>query len=98
MFVVGNLLTAFAELLGLALMIYQWILFFRVIFSWVSADAYNPIVQFCYRVTEPLLEPLRRFLPYSAIDFSPMLLWFFLEFFGKRFLLPSLYELALRLR
>lgn len=36
---------------------------FRVLLQLVRANFYNPICQFFYRATNPLLMPLRRFLP-----------------------------------
>ncbi len=58
------------------------ILLGRVIFSWVPISSRSPALMelrsFCYRVTEPLLQPIRRLLaPYqrnSPIDFSPLIL------------------------
>jgi YggT family protein len=35
----------------------------RFLLQWVRADFYNPLVQFLVRVTNPLLVPLRRFIP-----------------------------------
>jgi YggT family protein len=46
----------------------------RALISWVRADPYNPLVQFLYRVTEPVLRPLRRLLPlWQGVDLSPIL-------------------------
>jgi len=58
------------------------ILLGRVIFSWVPISSRSPALMelrsFCYRVTEPLLQPIRRLLaPYqrnSPMDFSPLIL------------------------
>ncbi len=47
----------------------------RVILSWVRINPYNPIVQFIYQATEPLLAPIRRMMPAAGgIDFSPIIL------------------------
>lgn len=35
----------------------------RFLLQWVRADFYNPLVRFLVRVTNPLLVPLRRFIP-----------------------------------
>ncbi|HAL61021.1 MAG TPA: hypothetical protein DCP08_01260, partial [Chloroflexi bacterium] len=43
------------------------------ILSWVRFDPYHPISLFIHRVTEPVLAPIRRFLPPTGmIDFSPL--------------------------
>ena len=48
-------------------------LFARVILSWFPAGAGNPIVQFIFAVTEPILAPIRRVVPrFGMLDISPM--------------------------
>jgi YggT family protein len=45
----------------------------RVAFSWVSPYPTNSVSRLAYRVTEPVLSPVRRWLPaFSGIDLSPM--------------------------
>jgi YggT family protein len=47
----------------------------RVVFSWVNPSGYptNPIHRFAIQVTEPVMGPVRRFLPpVSGIDLSPL--------------------------
>lgn len=45
----------------------------RVIVSWFSPRSTNILVKFLYRITEPLLAPLRRIIPrLGPLDFSPM--------------------------
>ncbi|MFQ5846884.1 MAG: YggT family protein [Candidatus Methylomirabilales bacterium] len=98
MFILANLLSAIAQLLGIALNIYMWIIIIRAIVSWVNPDPYNPIVQFLYRSTEPVLRPVRRALPVAwGIDFSPVVVILAIIFLDQ-FLVASLRELALRLR
>jgi len=44
----------------------------RVLLSWVRVSSYHPAVDFLYRVTEPILAPLRRAIPpIGMIDISP---------------------------
>jgi len=41
--------------------------------GWLQVDPYNPIVQLLYRLTEPLLAPIRRLMPQTGmLDFSPI--------------------------
>ena len=48
--------------------------------SWVSPDPRNPIVLLLYRVTEPVLEPIRNALPpMGGLDLSPLVLLFALR-------------------
>jgi YggT family protein len=75
---VGGALTGTVmDVVLLALQIVQWLVIIAALVSWVSPDPRNPIVQFLYRTTEPLLRPFRRILPprrTGGIDFSPVLL------------------------
>jgi YggT family protein len=100
MFIIGRFLEAIATILGMALSIYMWIIIIRAIISWVNPDPYNAIVQFLYRCTEPVLEPIRRSLPIIyrvGIDFSPIIVIFAI-YFLQVFLVGSLHDLAYRLR
>ncbi len=56
----------------------------RVILTWmplmgVRIDAHNPLVRLLHYVTDPLLEPLRRFTTFGAVDFSPIVALVLLE-------------------
>lgn len=94
----ANLLSAVAQVLHLGLFIYMWMIIIRAIISWVNPDPYNPIVQFLYRSTEPVLQPVRRMLPITwGIDFSPLVVIIAIMFLDQ-FLVGSLRELAWRLR
>jgi len=98
MFVAGNFLYAFANILDIALNIYLWIIFARAILSWVNPDPYNPIVQFLYKVTEPVLYPIRRMMPYGVgIDFSPLIV-ILVIYFIRGFVVKTLFDIAIRLR
>jgi YggT family protein len=99
MFVVGNFLAAVAQVLGLLLRAYMWIIVARAIISWVSPDPYNPIVRFLHSATDPLLYRIRRFIPVSfgGIDFSPLIAIAAILFL-ETFLVGSLLELSYRLR
>jgi YggT family protein len=62
-----------AWLVDYVLWAYTWIIIIRALISWVNPDPWNPIVQFLYKVTEPVLRPIRRRLPMTGIDFSPLI-------------------------
>jgi YggT family protein len=97
MYIIANFLSALAAVINLVLGVYIWIILGRVIISWVSADPYNPIVRFLYGATEPLLEPIRRRMPYmGGLDLSPMLLILAIIFL-QNFLVPTLQRMAMSL-
>ena len=53
--------------------LYSFVLLARVLIGWFQVDPYNPIVQLLYRLTEPLLAPIRRLMPQTGmLDFSPI--------------------------
>lgn len=95
----ANLIAGIARVLSYALNIYMYIIIARALISWVNPDPYNPIVQFLYRITEPVLAPIRRLIPIYkiGIDISPIIV-IMIIFFLENFLVVSLLELAQRLR
>jgi YggT family protein len=99
MFVFANFLIALAQVLDYAFWAYLWIVFARVVISWINADPYNPIVRFVHNATEPVLERVRDKLPLvgGGFDLSPIVVWLAILFI-RRFLIQSLYDLAHSLR
>ena len=97
MFILGNLIIAVAKVINLVLFVYYWLILIRALISWVSPDPFNPIVQFLYRATEPVLEPIRRYMPQLALDISPIIA-FLIIIFLQNFLVPSLLTLGLQLQ
>jgi YggT family protein len=96
MFVIGNLFIALATVLDWALTIYMWIIIARALISWVNPDPYNPIVRFLYQVTEPVLYPIRKRLPMTGIDFSPLIV-IAVIIFAQRFIVQTLVDIAHRM-
>jgi YggT family protein len=85
----------FVWLIHTLITIYIWLLIAQAILSWLLAfgvvNRYNRAValssDFLYRVTEPALRPIRRFLPsFGGIDVSPVVLIIVLMFL-ERFIL-----------
>jgi len=99
MFVLGNFIVAVAKILDVALTMYMWVIIARAVISWVNPDPYNPIVQFLYRVTEPVMAPIRRWIPFGnmGIDFTPIILILAIVFL-QSFLVRSMMELAVYFR
>jgi YggT family protein len=97
MFILANFVDALAMVVNILLTIMYWLILIRALLSWVNPDPLNPLVQFLMRTTEPILEPIRRLLPPLAIDISPLIV-FFIILFLQKFLVSSLYELAMRLQ
>ncbi|MEK6600138.1 MAG: YggT family protein [Deltaproteobacteria bacterium] len=98
MFIFANLLDASATVVSYLLTLYMWIIIIRALISLVNPDPYSPIVRFLYQVTEPILYPIRRRLPFmGGIDLSPIIVLLVILFL-QVFLGRTLNELAVRLR
>ena len=56
--------------------LYYFLVFIRVILSWVNPNPFNPLIQLVRVLTDPIMEPLRRlFMPLTykiRIDISPI--------------------------
>jgi len=78
---VTQFITTFAQFFVMAL----WLVILgRVLFSWINPRFEGPIGRFLYETTEPMLAPIRRFLPQSGMmDFSPLVLLLILGVFMR---------------
>ncbi|ADV10282.1 YggT family protein [Mesorhizobium sp. M7A.F.Ca.CA.001.09.2.1] len=94
---------ALIQTIVMALDLYWWIIIASAIFSWLYAfNVVNSRNQFVgsignmlYRLTEPALRPIRRFMPdLGGIDISPIILLLIL-FFLRQFILTSVAPLVL---
>ena len=83
------------------LSILVWVIIINAILSWLVAfNVVNPrnqvvsmIGRFTYAVTEPLLRPLRRFIPsFGGIDITPIILILAI-FFVRDYVIPQLLHL-----
>lgn len=89
MAVLYSLLAAAFEVLHAILGLYVWVLVISAVLSWLTVfDVVNTrnrfvhmLCEFCFRVTEPVLKPIRRFLPpMGGLDVSPIILIFAIWF------------------
>jgi YggT family protein len=100
MFVLANLISALASVMGVILFALQCLIIIQALLSWVSPDPNNPIVQMIFKFTEPILHPIRKILPFSlkfGLDISPFVAVLIILFLQK-FLVSTLYEIAARIR
>lgn len=52
----------------------MWAVIARSLISWFPIDQSSPLFQMLHRVTEPIVEPIRRIMPNTGmIDLSPMI-------------------------
>lgn len=85
-------LNPFIQLIASALNIYAWVLIIWVIMSWLIAfeviNRHNPFVHkvmdVLYRLTEPLLRRIRRYMPdLGGIDLSPIVVFLLIQFINS---------------
>jgi YggT family protein len=99
MFVLGNFISALASLTAVILTALQWLIIIWALLSWVNPDPNNPIVQMINKLTEPILYPVRKILPFSlkfGLDLSPFIALLII-FFLQLFLIRTLRDLAARI-
>ncbi|MDA8096917.1 MAG: YggT family protein [Desulforudis sp.] len=61
------------DVINIAFQVYIYIIFARIILSWIRHDPYNPVFRFIYDLTEPFLSIFRRIIPpLGMIDLSPI--------------------------
>ncbi len=61
------------------------LVFVRVLLTWIpSIDYGHPIISFIVRITDPILQPVRRLLPpIGGLDLSPIIAIFLLQLVGR---------------
>jgi len=79
----------FIDLFGAVISLYTWVLIIHILLSWLVAfniiNGHQPIVrkiqEVLFRLTEPVLKPIRRYMPnLGGIDISPIVLFLLLRF------------------
>lgn len=66
---------AFIYILQTLGQLYIFVVLLRFMLQLVKADFYNPVSQFVVKATQPLLMPLRRFIPgYGGLDLASIVL------------------------
>jgi YggT family protein len=94
---------ALLDVVMLVLNIYTWLLIASAVLSWLVAfnvvntrnDVVRTVWDFLYRVTEPVLRPIRNLLPnLGGIDVSPiivLLIIFFIQRVIALYLYPAVF-------
>ena len=94
---------AILDIVLIALDLYWWIVIAAVVFSWLFAfnvvNMHNQFVaavgNFLHQATEPLLRPIRRYMPnLGTIDISPIVLLLgiiFLQIIIVRYIHPNVF-------
>jgi YggT family protein len=69
------------QIISLLLQLFELALLARIILSWFpNVDRSNPIIQFLFDITEPVLRPIRDMLPPGGMfDFSPLIVFLIIQ-------------------
>ena len=91
-------LYSIVDLLQSILRLFMFLIFIRVILSWVSPGGYNPVIAVIGQISEPIIAKFRRLLPpMSGFDFAPMLaliLLYFLQSSLNYYIMPLIRQIA----
>ena len=61
------------QLLNWTFTLYSFAFIARAFLSWFRISYYHPVARFLIQITEPILAPLRRYIPpMGGLDFTPM--------------------------
>jgi YggT family protein len=72
--------------LGQLIGLYKLVLIVRIALTWIPHNPHHPAAKFLYKITEPVLEPVRRVIPsIGGIDISPIIV------FGALWILQGLF-------
>ncbi len=70
------------------LRLYIFVLFIRVVLSWVEVPSLYQLKVIFYQLTEPLLAPIRKFVPpyrFGGLDISPIIAFLVILFIDTFF-------------
>lgn len=91
------MISSAAYVISILLELFVWLLIAQAIMSWLLAfnvmnyrnQVVRTIWEFLSRITEPLLRPIRRFLPsFGGIDLSPLVLILVIIFLQRAIFYP----------
>ena len=83
------------DLVRIAATVLTVLIFVRVILSWINTGGTShPLLVLVYRITEPMLGPVRSLLPaLGGVDFSPVIVLFGIQI-AERLLIQLLVNMA----
>jgi YggT family protein len=68
-------------IVSLLFQVYEFLVLIRVLLTWVNINPFHPAIQLLNQVTDPILKPIRRFVPPvgGTLDLSPVVALILLE-------------------
>lgn len=78
------------EIICIAIQVYTFILFARIVLSWVTMfwsppSSLSPVIRVIYDLTEPVMGLFRRYIPpIGGLDISPIFIFLILQLVASR--------------
>jgi YggT family protein len=84
------------EIINLVFRLYGYAILARIVLSWIPLERNNLVVQFIYKITEPILASFRIILPLGGmwLDLSPIIVFFLINLL-QRSIINILISIAL---
>lgn len=93
MFTAGNFGIACIKTLDMLFTAYTTLIIIRALISWFNPDPYNRLYQLLIKVTEPVLGPIRRIVPFTGIDVSPIIALLLIDLVIKNIVMKIAYSI-----
>ena len=101
MIIIGNLLVTTGSLLKSVAGLYMLIVIASAVITWFPVDPWHPAVKTLRRLTDPVYERIRRYLPSAlqdtGVDFTPFIVILALWFLNGA-IFQSLIDVGMRMR
>ena len=86
MFIFGQFFASLAVLFSMLFKVVYFLLVIRIVVSWFQVTTFTEPLQMLYKITDPLLLPLRKLpLQVGMIDFSPVVAFILISFLDHFF-------------
>ena len=94
MFIIGQFFASLAVLFSMLFKVVYFLLVIRIVVSWFQVATFSEPLSMLYRITDPILFPLRKLpLQIGMIDFSPVVAFILISFLDH-FVVGILRQLA----
>ena len=71
------------QTLLVVIQLFSFILFLRIMLTWIPSESVIKITLFLGEITDPILRPFQKIIPpIAGLDLSPLLLFFLLNIFS----------------
>ena len=98
MFILGNFLIAIGRVLHIVIYFFYFVIIIAAVLSWLRPNPYHPVINIIYRLSDIIVNPIRRFVPpLGFVDISPfitLLILYFIDLFIVRSIIQLGYMIS----